>query len=464
MVKGLKKGKGDAAAAPIVAIDIGTYMIRIAEGIVQDDGNIDLLYYNECPSAGMVGGAVGDLSALAEAISSLVQSYSESTGKDLHNCFIGIAGRHILSLNSHGTSTVLGEIEQGDVLKAIESACSVRLETGYILLHAIPQNYIVEGIDDIVDPVGLSAMRLDANVHLIGCSDVQKRNLETAIKRVNPGIKITSVIYDGLAAAEAVLTEAEKEIGVCVIDFGHGAISVTIYDRKRLVISFGIDRGGALITRHIAVTFGVDTQLAESMKVQSAACLEALEYMQLSQKTFCFETIDNITGLTQERQIRLDEVCACVCDMLQDTFKFIADRIEEYVRTQSDVYTLNLGAGFVLTGGMAMLPGVAEVASRHLSPSGAAVKVRCARPRGVRMAGGEGQEQNLQEQSEADLRLSYEAGGYNFKPDQAVCLGLLRYAGLGWLEQEDLKNAKNKKKGSRGALVSIIEWIKQEVF
>lgn len=376
--KGSKGAQANAnAQEPLYALDIGTSKIRLIEGNVLSTGEIEISYYSEIPSAGMVNGCVSDLNKLSEQISTLIQRYKQETENSFSKCFIGIAGRHIQSQNEKGIATVPShKVTEIDRENALEHARSAKFSGYNHLLHVIPQAYETEDNTDITDPVGLSALRLGVGVHLIACNEDQENNLRAAFEKLDNKIQIEHVIYNGIAAADAVLSQEEKEIGVCVIDFGGGTIDVSVYDRSKLVLTFGLDKGGSVVTRNIATNFGITLRSAEVIKLgYGVAHPYLLSDKEAHAKLAVNEAEDKI-------YIERSKLSTSVAISLSDFFSMINDRLERY--RQSSGLDMSIGAGFVLTGGVASTSGITTLAANKINnPDGTRAKVRVGLPRNV---------------------------------------------------------------------------------
>ena len=421
----------------LVAIDIGSSMIRLIAGEVLDDGQVKVLFYRETKSAGISNGAVSDLAALSNRLSTLVQVFESEFGVNLSHCILGIAGRHIESKNASGAATVQNKIVSlYDRDKAIENARSVRLTDGHHIIHVIPQFYTVENTSDITNPIGLSAMRLDVKVHIISCSRDQENNFRSAIAKISPNVLIDHVVYNGIAASDAVLTEGEKEIGVGLIDFGGGTVNVTVYDRKRMVFSFGLERGGFEITRRIATYFALPLSVAEQLKNEYGVAFPRMLSPEDKKRRFKITLNNSEEG--EECIVSKLELADLIYQGLEDIFYSIRDRIESLSRKNGMV--LSLGAGFVLTGGMAKTKGIEELAAYRLAPdSNSVVKVKIGKARGV-------------------TGFKEEPIG----PDKSVCVGMLRF-GKSVMNERNYETERAEQTGVKSVFGKIKDWFSREL-
>lgn len=367
----------DNAAEPLFALDIGTSKIRLIAGHVSDNGDVEITYFAQTPSSGMVNGSVSDLNKLSDKISTLIQEYKTETQGSFSECFIGIAGRHIQSQNEHGLTTVPShKVTEVDKENAIEQARSAKFSEYNHILHVIPQNYEIDETTDISDPIDMSALRLGVGVHLIACNEDQENNLKVAFEKLDNKIHIEHVIYNGIAAADAVLSQEEKEIGVCLIDFGGGTVDVSVYDRGKLVLTFGLDQGGSIITRDIATRFSVSLRMAEYIKQKFGVAHPFLLDKDVVNVKLSVKDNDDCIFIPRR------DLSTAVGLALNDFFKTINDRIVRYRKSsRSD---LALGAGFVITGGVALTEGITTLAYNKVTgPDGTRSKVIIGFPKGL---------------------------------------------------------------------------------
>lgn len=427
-------------SSTLVAIDLGSSVIRIVAGEVQNDGQVTITYYSQIPSIGIIAGSVCDLPALSNALSTFVNEYETQTQSSLEHCVINITGFHIKSYNDEGNATVQSRVVSViDKNKAIENARSVRPPDGNHIIHVIPQNYIVENNADVINPIGLHAMRLGVAVHLITCSKDQEQNFRSAITSLSSNVAVDQVVFSGIAAADAVLTEAEKEIGVCLIDFGGGTVDVCVYDKKKLVISFSIDRGGNKITEAIASEFHVPLYMAELLKTRHGVAHRDLMTEEEYQNHLYKIPARIEDGLEEDVFIDTIIMADVIARGIGDICNSICNVIERHVRELKSGH-LNLGAGFVITGGMAKLRGVDKLVASCLNPrhNGIPAKVKIGRCIGVT-----GDEPQIRD------------------PDHAVSVGLLRFSKFASDEnsakEEDVPQGKGKR-----TLKAIKDWLSKE--
>lgn len=438
--KGSKAQAESFAHDPLVAVDIGSSKIRLLAGEVNDSGEINVIYFKEIPSAGMVNGAVSDLNELSDKLSELVHDYESATEFTFSHCIIGISGRHIMSENELGNATVpTHRVTEQDRQHAIAHASSIKFSDLNHIIHVLPQTYEIDDAKDITNPIGLSAMRLGVVVHLIACNEDQENNLRSAIERLSPNISVDQVIYSGIAAADAVLSQNDKDLGVCLIDYGEGTVDVSVYENSNLVLTFGLEYGGRRMTRDIATRFGVPLRTSEIIKIKHGVAHPGL----LDEREA--NTILSIPVRHTEEKVLIGriELANTVGLLLSDTFNQIRNRLELYTRSTGQ--QLALGAGFVLTGGVAKTVGICRLGSIKLSPQEGSFKVlvRVGEPRGVI--------------TDFDEMLS---------PDCATVVGLLRFGYAALQDSDKTRRMEEERKRNSNSIVKAVSsfkaWLSRE--
>src|SRR5579862_5377954 len=212
----------------IVGLDIGTSKVVALVGEVGPDGAIELLGLGSQPSRGLKKGVVVNIESTVQSIQRAVEEAELMAGCEIHSVFAGIAGSHVRSLNSHGVVGVRDkEVSHGDVEHVIDAAKAVAIPADQKILHVLPQEFIVDGQEGIRDPIGMSGVRLEAKVHIVTGADSAAQNIEKCIQRC--GLSVDDVVLEQLASSFAVLTEDEKELGVCLVDIGGGTTDLAVF-------------------------------------------------------------------------------------------------------------------------------------------------------------------------------------------------------------------------------------------
>ena len=468
----MKKKNNNAVAKSdkeelITALDIGSSHLRLLSGYVGPDKQIRIRGYKEIKSVGYSNGEINDIGKLAGSIASIVQQFQNEYEIEVKDVVTGVPGHVIQGENQQGNITVSsGQVTETDRNRAIENAAAGLQQLNrndFVVIHKNPQNYSTESSENIVNPIGFYAKRLDVNVHFIGCKGLYKKNIEQAVSMISSNIHTKNVIYVGNAVSAAAITENEKEIGVIQADIGGGTISFTVYDAGKQLISQGISDGGDYITNSIAREFAIPKQSAEELKLKYG--IASPDIIPDDQKNYQskVEVPTQFSNQTEEVTITLGELSAVIYRCLGSMFELLFQRITSHGK--SFLKSLDIGAGVVLTGGTAMLRGIDTVLSDYINyysqnPANEFLhcnsKVRIGVPVGLRMCD--------------DIRIPNElrssmAPGIAARPDQAVVFGLLRVAKFDNLEQYSNSRSRNDDSDEvgKGFLGNFKNWMKREL-
>ena len=468
----MKKKNNNAVAKSdkeelITALDIGSSHLRLLSGYVGPDKQIRIRGYKEIKSAGYSNGEINDIGKLAGSIASIVQQFQNEYGIEVKDVVTGVPGHVIQGENQQGNITVSsGQVTETDRNRAIENAAAGLQQLNrndFVVIHKNPQNYSTESSENIVNPIGFYAKRLDVNVHFIGCKGLYKKNIEQAVSMISSNIHTKNVIYVGNAVSAAAITENEKEIGVIQADIGGGTISFTVYDAGKQLISQGISDGGDYITNSIAREFAIPKPSAEELKLKYG--IASPDIIPDDQRNYQIkvEVPTQFSNQTEEVTITLGELSAVIYRCLGSMFELLFQRITSHGK--SFLKSLDIGAGVVLTGGTAMLRGIDTVLSDYINyytqnPANEFLhcnsKVRIGVPVGLRMCD--------------DIRIPNElrssmAPGIAARPDQAVVFGLLRVAKFDNLEQYSNSRSRNDDSDEvgKGFLGNFKNWMKREL-
>ncbi|MDB6099898.1 MAG: cell division protein FtsA, partial [Gammaproteobacteria bacterium] len=269
-------------------------------------------------------------------------------GCEIHSVYAGIAGSHVRSLNSHGIVAIKDkEVLQGDVERVIDAAKAVAIPADQKILHVLPQEYIVDTQEGIRDPIGMSGVRLEAKVHIVTGADSAAQNIVKCVQRC--GLAVDDIVLEQLASSYAVLTEDEKDLGVCVVDIGGGTTDIAVFGGGAIRHTAVIPIAGDQITNDIAVSMRTPTQYAEDIKIKYACALSQLANPD--------ETIEvPSVGDRPPRRLARQTLAEIVEPRYEELFGLIRDELrraglEEQVAT-----------GIVLTGGSAKMEGAIELA------------------------------------------------------------------------------------------------------
>ena len=257
----------------IVALDIGTSKVVCLIGQLVDSHSIEIIALGSYPSSGLKKGVVVNIDATTDAIKkSLDQAKASYDGK-IKNVYVGIAGNHIKSLNSHGIVGVKDkEVSSLDIDRVLEAAQAVAIPADQSVLHVLPQEFVIDDQDSIREPLGMSGVRLESHVHLVTCANNAIQNIEKCVKRC--GIPVDGFVLEQLASSYSVLSDDEKELGVCLVDIGGGTTDIAIFNSGSIVFTGVIPVAGDQVTNDIATVLRTPRAQAEEIK-QKHGCAVA---------------------------------------------------------------------------------------------------------------------------------------------------------------------------------------------
>ncbi len=256
----------------IVALDIGTSKIAALVGEVGADNQIEVIGFGTHPSRGLKRGVVVNIEATVQSIQRAIEEAELMAGCDIHSAYTGIAGSHIRSLNSHGIVAIRDrEVNQSDVDRVIDAAKAVAIPADQKILHILPQEFIIDNQEGVREPVGMSGVRLEAKVHIVTGAVSAAQNITKCVRRC--GLQVGDIVLEQLASSHAVLTEDEKELGVCMVDIGGGTTDIAIFTEGSIRHTAVIPIAGDHVTNDVAVALRTPTQCAEQIKIQHASAL-----------------------------------------------------------------------------------------------------------------------------------------------------------------------------------------------
>jgi len=347
----------------IVGVDVGTTKICALIGEVDENNRLSVVGAGVAPAQGLRKGVVVDIDESAASIRAALAQTERVSGYQIGTAFVGIAGQHITSHNSHGAVAISPqkhEVTQFDVDRAIEAARAVPVQHNREVLHVIPREYIVDGEDGIKDPLGMSGYRLEVVTHIVTGAMASIHNLEKSVQK--SGIEIDDMVLEPMASGEAVLSTAERDLGVALVDIGGGTTDIAIYLHGSIFYSAVLPIGGNHLTNDIAVGLRAPFQVAEEMKIHYgsavAATVENDEMVEMM-------TFENAGGQQVSRRF--------LCEILEARAHEMLALVDEEIRKSG--YNGVLPAGVVLTGGSSQLANLADLARGALG-----MPVRLGRP------------------------------------------------------------------------------------
>ncbi len=256
----------------IVALDIGTSKIAALVGEVMADGQIEVIGFGTHPSHGLKRGVVINIESTVQSIQRAIEEAELMAGCQIHSAYTGIAGSHIKSLNSHGIVAIRDrEVTQPDIDRVIDAAKAVAIPADQKILHILPQEFIIDAQEGVREPIGMSGVRLEAKVHIVTGAVSAAQNITKCVRRC--GLEVSDVVLEQLASSYAVLTEDEKELGVCMIDIGGGTTDIAIFTEGSIRYTAVIPIAGDHVTNDVAVALRTPIKYAEQIKIKYASAL-----------------------------------------------------------------------------------------------------------------------------------------------------------------------------------------------
>ena len=335
----------------VVGLDIGTKKVAAIIGEITEEKKVEIIGIGTAESRGLRKGIVVNLDSTVVAIKKAQEEAELMAGVEIDAAFIGISGAHIKSFNSRGVIAVSGknrEISREDIKRVIEQSKAVSIPPDREIIHIIPQEFVVDDQDGIKDPLGMSGIKLEVNVHIITGAITSVQNLRTCVARA--GIEIEQVVLNQIATSSSILTHDEMELGVGLIDIGGGTTEVAIFERGSLWYTSVIPIGGDNFTNDIAVGLRTPIPDAEKIKKKFGCVSHPLVDEQ--------ETIEVPTvGRGKKPRVLSRQLLA---DIIHPRAEEIFRLVDNDIKRMG--YEKSLNSGIVVTGGTALLDGLEEVA------------------------------------------------------------------------------------------------------
>jgi cell division protein FtsA len=334
----------------VVGLDVGTTKVCAVIAEPATGGGIDVVGVGAAASRGLRRGVVVNIDSTVEAIKHAVGEAERMAGAEVGGVHVGVAGGHIRGVNSRGVVAVSGrsrEVSPGDVQRAVEAARAISVSQDREIIHVLPQTFVVDDQDGIREPVGMSGVRLEVEVHIVTGAVTSIQNVIRSVNRA--GLAVHDVVLEPLASAEAVLYADEKELGVVLIDIGGGTTDVAFFRDGAIWHTAILPLGGDHVTSDVAVGLRTPVAEAEDLKRRYGCALTALVGAQ--------ETVDvPSVGGRKPRQLSRQILSEIIQPRLEEIFTLVAREMGK-VGFQ-DAAT----AGIVVTGGTVILEGVPELA------------------------------------------------------------------------------------------------------
>ena len=348
----------------IVGLDIGTSKVVAIVGQITEEGVVEVVGLGSQPSRGMKKGVVVDIEATVRSIQRAVEEAELMAGCQIHSVYAGIAGSHVRSLNSHGIVAIRDrEVTQADIDRVIDAAQAVAIPADQKTLHVLPQEYVVDNQEGVREPVGMSGVRLEAKVHLVTCAVNAVQNIEKCVRRC--GLEVEDVILEQLASAHSVLTEDERELGVCIVDIGGGTTDIAIFTEGAIRHTANIPIAGDQVTNDIAMALRTPKQHADEIKIKYACALTQLAG---ADETIKVPSVGDRPPRTLSRQN--------LAEVVEPRYDELFTLIQAEIRRSG--FEDMIPGGIVLTGGSSKIEGAAELAEEIFH-----MPVRLGTPQGV---------------------------------------------------------------------------------
>jgi cell division protein FtsA len=338
-----------------VGLDIGSSAIRVVVGKQESElGAPSIIGVGESVSQGIRRGVIVDIDEAVSSISEALEKAERMTGLTIDHAVVSVGGAQITSQESHGVIAVSradGEITENDVVRVVDASQAISIPANREILHVIPKNFTVDGQTGIKDPVGMSGIRLEVDSQIIQASVPFIKNLTKCI--LQAGLEIDDLVLAPLAAAQAVLTKKQKELGVAVVDLGGGTTGMIVFEEGDLVSSTILPIGSTHITNDLAIGLRTSVDTAEKVKIQygQAEMREVKKDIEID-----LSKIDK----QEEGKVSAKHVAEIVEARLEEIFDLVNRELKKINKDGQ------LPAGAILTGGGAKLPGVVELAKKHL--------------------------------------------------------------------------------------------------
>ena len=332
----------------IVGLDIGTSKVVAIVGEVKPDDEIEIIGIGSHPSRGLKKGVVVNIESTVQSIQRAVEEAELMAGCEIHSVHAGIAGSHIRSLNSHGIVAIKDrEVTHNDVDRVIDAARAVAIPADQKILHILPQEFVIDEQEGIKEPVGMSGVRLEARVHMVTGAVSAAQNIVKCVRRC--GLEVDDLVLEQLSSSYAVLSEDEKDLGVCLVDIGGGTTDIAVFTEGSIRHTAVIPIAGDQVTNDIAVAMRTPTQHAEEIKIKYAC---ALTQLAASDETIEVPSIGDRPARRLSRQT--------LAEVVEPRYEELLSLVQTELRRSG--FEDLIAGGVVLTGGSSKMEGLIELA------------------------------------------------------------------------------------------------------
>ena len=338
--------------AHVVGIDIGTSKISVIIAKLLPSGELEIIGIGKSDARGMRRGSISNLKEVEGSIKSAVHEAESMSGFSIQNAFVSVGGCYLNSINSRGVIAIESKdkpITHAHVQRVLQSASTITISGDQKIFHTIPQEFIVDDQDGISDPAGMFGQRLETNVHILTASVTSLQNIGTVVH--NSGIEVAGFVFNLLADSYSVLTPEEMELGVALINIGHGTTGIAIFEKGAICHSHIIPIGGEHFTNDLSVGLKTGTLDAEIIKKKYGCALSSMVGE---------DEMVEVSTASQKKTVVVPRIR--VAEILEPRCEELFQLLYENIRDAKLVKTVN--SGLVLTGGGSLLPGVTEVAEK----------------------------------------------------------------------------------------------------
>ena len=335
----------------VAALDIGTSKILALVAEINDKNELKVIGFGSEPSGGLKKGVVVNIEATVYSIDQAIREAERVAGCEINTVFAGIAGSHIRSFDGHGIVRINdGEVSQEDINGVIDASQAMNIPSDQRILHVLPKDFVIDGQEGIREPIGMSGVRLEADVHIVTVSRSAEQNIIKSMDRC--GLEVQQIVLEQLASSFSVLSDDEKDLGVCLVDIGGGTSDIVVFMDGQIVATKVIPVGGNHVTNDIAYALRTPEDEAEEIKIKHACTVS-----KMINKDELIEVPS--VGNRSPRKIELERLASVVQARYEELFAVIDDEIGK-------MNIEKLRAGVVLTGGTSQLNGAKELAEEIL--------------------------------------------------------------------------------------------------
>ena len=335
----------------IAALDICTSKILALVAEINEQGKLKIIGYGTEPSSGLKKGVVVNIEATVNSIDQAIREAEKVAGCEINTVFAGIAGSHVRSFDGHGIVRINeGEVSQEDIDGVIDASQAMSIPSDQRILHVLPKDFVIDGQEGVREPIGMSGVRLEADVHIVTVARSAEQNIIKSMERC--GLEVQQIILEQLASSFSVLSNDEKDLGVCLVDIGGGTSDIVVFMGGQIVATKVIPIGGNHVTNDIAYALRTPEKEAEEIKINHACTTS-----KMVNKEELIEVPS--VGNRSPRQIELERLASVVQARYEELFAVISDEIGK-------MNIEKLRAGIVLTGGTSQLNGAKELAEEIL--------------------------------------------------------------------------------------------------